>query len=223
MAEDQGRDDERTPEDDDADDNATEAASGKGEEKDERTPEELRAELKAAQDAVDRAVGQRNRYKQKLRAIENGGADDEDDEDEKPTPPKGGKAPVPDAKATARAAREVEKLKASAAEMREALVSTSIRSELIKAGAIVPDGEAGKAALARMVKLIDQSDVDVVGTDVVGADEAVADLKRDMGHLFKSERKRAGKLNGGAGKQDTGSDGKPKSSAQRLAEQFLGG
>lgn len=229
MATDQGNNDDEIDFDDDdedetdAGDNSTKGATGDEDKSKKDGPSETvsRAELL-------RVVRQRDRYKARLR--EQSQPEDEDDDEDPPArkTSRDSKTKQTDAqtsRATARAARELEKARGELGKMRSRMISSEARTAFIAAGAVIPAGDEGKKALARLTRLLDQDEIEFDGEEVAGIEDQVADIKREMPHLFRSERKRVTRIKGGSGTGDNGSGAgsKTATSADRLAEAYMQG
>jgi hypothetical protein len=215
MTTDTGRSDADTgaEDDEDQDDAGTE---GDNDEEDEAPATVSKAEF-------DRVVAQRQKLKADLRKLRdgNGAADEEDDDD---LPAAGRRKATVDPKAGAKAARALAAADQKAAGYKTAAITQAARGAFIAAGAKLPDEPEGRrAALAKLSKLLDTSEIDIVDGDVDGLEDQVAEIKRDFPSLFtetKGSGKRVPKVNGKNG--GTGGAVK-KSSAELLAEQIHGG
>jgi hypothetical protein len=204
MAEDTGRQDDDTGATDDEEDDDT------GTETKTTEPEMV------TRDELNRVIAQRDRAKARARKLEEpkGG---ESDEDDVPTKTKTNPA---DARAAAKTARELAAADQKLATYKTAAVTASARGAFITAGAKLPaEPEGRKAALAKLTRLIDTSELDFDGGEIDGLDDQVAEIKRDFPDLFTdTAKKRTARIKG----SDGGRNGKGKSSAERLTEQLFG-
>lgn len=84
--------------------------------------------------------------------------------------------------------------------------------------------DASPEGIRRAVRLLDLDELDVDGDEVDGLEDAIADLKASMPHLFKRAAKKApgGKVGTGTAGGKGGTGGKPKTATQKLLEQLQG-
>lgn len=213
-------DDGGEPEDDD-DDEPDDPWAGKSE-------AELKAELKRLNGAHGKAKTQAQRWREFAQGKTDVAPDGTKRAPVKPADGEGGKGKNG---ALTRADLEaaVEEARNEArAENQAAAIATSARAELRAAGLTLPrdPGEA-KETIARAVRLLNLDDVTLEDGEVVGLDDAIADLKRLLPGMFKAgatppppKRKAPNPGNTGGGK---GGSGKELTATERQAASIFGG
>lgn len=208
--------------DDDEDDDEDDPWAGKSE-------ADLKAELRRLSGAHGKAKTQAQRWREFAQ-----GKTDTAPDGTKRTAPKPAPKTDPKTKSGALTRADLEAAVEEArnearAETREATIRTTARAELRAAGLSLPsDPEESKAVIARAVRLLDLDDVSVEDGEVVGLDDAIADLKRMLPGMFKAgspngnggRRKAPNPGNTGGGK---GGAGKPKTATEQQAALIFGG
>lgn len=208
--------------DDDEDEDDDDPWAGKSE-------DDLKAELKRLSGAHRKAKTQAQRW----REFGQGKTDTAPDGTKRVAPkPNGDGKPGPKNGALTRADLEaaVEEARNQArAENQVAAITTSARAELRAAGLALPkDSDEAKETIARAVRLLNLDDVTLEDGEVVGLDDAIADLKRLLPGMFKAgvpangngRRPAPNPGNTGGGK---GGSGKAKTATEQQAAAIFGG
>lgn len=190
-----GKDDEGDDDDEDDDDDDEDEADDPDEGK---TVEELRAELKQTRDRLSKASGssasKRAKIKELKTALEAKGAP-------------AGKGTEDKTDVDLDAEREAARIEGR--KEGERLVKSS------KAEAAL--ALAGATKVARLVKLLDIDELELIDGKVDGLDEAIDELKGDYPELFSTKRRRKS-IAGEKDDEDAGKSAKPKTSSDRQLE-----
>lgn len=207
--------------DDETDDDEDDPWEGKSE-------TELKAELKRLSGSNSKAKSQAQRWRQ----FAQGKTDTAPDGTKrtKPVADKDTVKPKPGALTRADLEAAVEEARNQArAENQAAAITTSARAELRAAGLTLPkDSDEAKETIARAVRLLDLDAVTLEDGEVVGLDDAIADLKRLLPGMFKpgapappnGRRPAPNPGNTGGGK---GGSGKAKTATEQQAAGIFGG
>lgn len=111
---------------------------------------------------------------------------------------------------------------AAEAKYKPLVVKAAARAAFVEAGLVLQTGKAD-TAMARAIRLLDLDDIDLTDDGAAeGLAEQVAEIKADFPELFAAKPVRSGARVDGADK-GAGGNGKPKSSADRIAALINGG